>query len=203
MWRPLNEWCMKKISLCLATNNAHKVEELQSLLGDAFEIKTLKDIGCLEDIEESGSTFQENSMIKAGYVFRKYGINVLADDSGLEVNALDGRPGVYSARYAGEPSDATANNRKLIKELEGVADRTARFRAVITLILNGETHTFDGEVSGKIKESFDGEVGFGYNPVFIPDGFESTFHEMSFEQRSRLNHRGRAMEKMLRFLAKN
>lgn len=193
---------MKKNTLCLATNNAHKVEELQSLLGDAFEIKTLKDIGCTEDIEETGTTFLENSLIKAGYVFRKYGMNVLADDSGLEVSALGGRPGVYSARYAGEPSDATANNRKLMKELEGVTDRSARFRTVITLILNGETHTFDGEVTGKIKETFNGEEGFGYNPVFIPDGFEATFHEMTFEQRSRLNHRGRAMEKVLEFLAK-
>lgn len=191
---------MEKITLCLATNNAHKVEELQLILGNAFEIKTLKDIGCLEDIEETGTTFRENSMIKAAYVFRKYGMNVLADDSGLEVDALDGRPGVYSARYAGEPSDATANNLKLIKELEGVAARSARFRTVITLILKGETHTFDGEVSGRIKETFDGEVGFGYNPVFIPDGYENTFHEMTFEQRSRLNHRGRAMEKVLEFL---
>ncbi|WP_367914071.1 RdgB/HAM1 family non-canonical purine NTP pyrophosphatase [Leadbetterella sp. DM7] len=193
---------MEKNTLCLATNNAHKAEELQSLLGDAFEIKTLKDIGCLEDIEETGNTFVENSMIKAGYVFRKYGMNVLADDSGLEVNALGGRPGVYSARYAGEPSDATANNRKLMKEMEGVTDRTARFRTVITLILEGETHTFDGEVSGRIKETFDGEEGFGYNPVFIPDGFETTFHDMGFEQRSRLNHRGRAMAKVLDFLAR-
>jgi len=193
---------MEKNTLCLATNNAHKAEELQSLLGDAFEIKTLKDIGCLEDIEETGTTFVENSMIKAGYVFRKYGMNVLADDSGLEVNALGGRPGVYSARYAGEPSDATANNRKLMKEMEGVTDRTARFRTVITLILEGETHTFDGEVSGRIKETFDGEEGFGYNPVFIPDGFETTFHDMGFEQRSRLNHRGHAMAKVLDFLAR-
>ncbi len=193
---------MEKTLLCLATHNAHKAEELQSILGDTFEIKTLKDIGCTEDIEETGITFLENSMIKAGYVFRKYGINVLADDSGLEVSALGGRPGVYSARYAGEPSDATANNLKLMAELEGVADRSACFRTVITLILDGETHTFDGEVAGRIKETFNGETGFGYNPVFIPEGFEKTFHDMSFEQRSRLNHRGRAMEKVLKFLEK-
>ncbi len=194
---------MKKTPLCLATHNAHKAEELQSLLGDAFEIRTLKDIGCFEEIEETGTTFLENSLIKARYVFEKYGLNVLADDSGLEVDSLGGRPGVYSARYAGEPSDATANNRKLMKELEGVTDRSARFRAVITLILRGETHTFEGEVAGAIKETFDGEEGFGYNPVFIPEGHEKTFHEMSFEQRSRLNHRGRAMEKVLEFLKSN
>ncbi len=189
--------------ICLATNNQHKIEELQSLLGNAFIVKTLKDIGCTEDIEETGSTFQENSLIKAQYVYQKYGLNVLADDSGLEVEALDGRPGVYSARYAGEPSDSTANNIKLIRELEGRENRTANFRTVITLILEGEIHTFEGEVFGKIKESFDGEVGFGYNPVFIPDGYKDTFHNMGFELRHKLNHRGRAMEKVLAFLNRN
>lgn len=172
-------------------------------MGNAFIVKTLKDIGCTEDIEETGSTFQENSLIKAQYVYQKYGLNVLADDSGLEVEALDGRPGVYSARYAGEPSDSTANNIKLIRELEGRENRTANFRTVITLILEGEIHTFEGEVFGKIKESFDGEVGFGYNPVFIPDGYKDTFHNMGFELRHKLNHRGRAMEKVLAFLNRN
>lgn len=191
---------MKKISLCLATRNAHKAEELQSFLGDDYAVKTLEDLGCYEDIEETGNTFLENSLVKARFVFEKYGMDVLADDSGLEVNALNGRPGVYSARYAGEPSDATANNRKLIRELEGATDRTARFRTVITLILNGQEYTFEGEIPGRIKETFGGEEGFGYNPVFIPEGFDITFHQMSFEQRSRLNHRGRAMEKVLRFL---
>lgn len=188
------------MEICLATNNTHKIEELQGILGSAFEVKTLKDIGCFEDIEETGTTFKENSRIKADYVYNKFKINVLADDSGLEVEALGGRPGVYSARYAGEPSDSTANNIKLIQELEGIQNRTANFRTVITLILDGEVHTFEGEVWGKIKETFDGEVGFGYNPVFIPGGFTETFHEMGFEQRSKLNHRGRAMEKVLTFL---
>lgn len=192
---------MEKREICLATNNAHKIEELQSVLGNDFVVKTLKDIGCFEDIEETGSTFLENSLIKASYVFDKYGIDVLADDSGLEVEALDGRPGVYSARYAGEPSDSTANNIKLIAELEGEENRNARFKTVITLILDGEKYFFEGEVEGRIKESFDGEVGFGYNPVFIPEGYSETFHEMGFEKRSKLNHRGRAMEKVLTFLA--
>ena len=191
---------MEKKVICLATNNTHKIEELQSILGHDFEVKTLKDIGCFEDIEETGTTFKENSLIKAGYVFKKYNINVLADDSGLEVETLNGRPGVYSARYAGEPSDATANNIKLIQELEGEENRRANFRTVITLILDGQTYTFEGEVFGKIKNTFDGEEGFGYNPVFIPDGYNQTFHEIGFEQRSRLNHRGRAMEKVLAFL---
>jgi XTP/dITP diphosphohydrolase len=174
------------IEICLASNNLHKIEELQKILGKAFTVRTLSEIGCDEDIEETGSTFAENSLIKAKYVFDKYGINVLADDSGLEVEALNGRPGVYSARYAGEPSDATANNIKLIDELKGI-----------------ENHTFEGEVFGRIKDTFDGEVGFGYNPVFIPDGYTETFHEMGFEQRSRLNHRGRAMEKVMAFLKTN
>jgi XTP/dITP diphosphohydrolase len=191
------------IEICLASNNLHKIEELQKILGKAFTVRTLSEIGCDEDIEETGSTFAENSLIKAKYVFDKYGINVLADDSGLEVEALNGRPGVYSARYAGEPSDATANNIKLIDELKGIENRKANFRTVITLILDGQIHTFEGEVFGRIKDTFDGEVGFGYNPVFIPDGYTETFHEMGFEQRSRLNHRGRAMEKVMAFLKKN
>jgi XTP/dITP diphosphohydrolase len=191
------------IEICLASNNLHKIEELQKILGKAFTVRTLSEIGCDEDIEETGSTFAENSLIKAKYVFDKYGINVLADDSGLEVEALNGRPGVYSARYAGEPSDATANNIKLIDELKGIENRKANFRTVITLILDGQIHTFEGEVFGRIKDTFDGEVGFGYNPVFIPDGYTETFHEMGFEQRSRLNHRGRAMEKVMAFLKTN
>lgn len=191
---------MRKRIICLATNNTHKIEELQSILGDDFDVKTLRDIGCFEEIEETGSTFQENSLIKAEYVYNKYGIDTLADDSGLEVRALNNRPGVYSARYAGQPSDATANNIKLIQELQSVKNRTANFRTVITLILDGQIHTFEGEVSGSIKETFSGEEGFGYNPVFIPDGYAETFHEMGFELRSRLNHRGRAMEKVLAFL---
>lgn len=191
---------MEKITICLASNNAHKIEELQSVLGSRFEVKTLRDIGCFEDIEETGTTFHENSFIKANHVFQKYAMNVLADDSGLEVEALEGRPGVYSARYAGEPQDSTANNQKLIAELEGKENRNAQFKTVITLILDGQINTFEGEVKGKIKETFDGEVGFGYNPIFIPEGYQETFHEMSFEQRSKLNHRGRAMEKVMDFL---
>ena len=191
---------MGKVQICLASNNRHKIEELQSMLGAGYEVKTLKDMGCLEDIPETGSTFQENSLLKAKFVFDKYGINVLADDSGLEVAALNGRPGVYSARYAGEPSDATANNIKLIEELKGASTRLAGFKTVITLILDGKIHVFEGEVNGHIKETFDGEVGFGYNPIFIPDGYQQTFHTMDSALRLRLNHRGKAMEKVLAFL---
>ena len=191
---------MKKAILCLATNNAHKAEELKAVLSDFFDIKTLKEIGCFDNIEETGITFEENSLIKANYIHQKFGINVLADDSGLEVKALGGKPGVYSARYAGEPSDDTANNQKLIRELEGVTHREALFRTVLTLILDGEAYFFEGEVKGRIKESFNGEVSFGYNPVFIPDGFETTFHEMTFTQRTKLNHRGVAVQKLVNFL---
>lgn len=187
-------------TLCLATHNAHKAEELRAALGDLFEVKTLSDLGCHDDIPETGSTFEENSKIKADYVYEKYGVSVLADDSGLEVDALEGRPGVYSARYAGEPSDATANNLKLIQEMQGKENRNARFRTVITLILEGEVKQFSGEVEGEITPDFGGEVGFGYNPVFRPKGYTQTFHQMSFEERARLNHRGQAMQKVLAFL---
>lgn len=186
--------------LCLATHNAHKAEELRAVLGDVFEVKTLSDLGCHEDIPETGTTFEENSKIKAEYVYQKYGVAVLADDSGLEVEALGGRPGVYSARYAGEPSDASANNRKLMAEMQDETNRNACFRTVITLIVDGECRQFSGEVHGEITGEFGGEVGFGYNPVFVPKGYSQTFHEMSFEERSRLNHRGQAMQKVREYL---
>ncbi len=155
-------------------------------------------LGLIEDLSVASSDFVR--FWKQHDVFEKYGINVLADDSGLEVTALNGRPGVYSARYAGEPSDATANNIKLIKELKGASSRLASFKTVITLILDGKIHSFMGEVNGHIKETFDGEVGFGYNPIFIPDGYQQTFHTMDAALRLRLNHRGKAMEKVLAFL---
>lgn len=188
------------MEICLASNNSHKIEELKSLLGEKFSVKTLREIGCFDDIPETGTTFKKNSLLKAQYVYDRFGVNVLADDSGLEVEALNGDPGVYSARYAGEPSNSTANNIKLIENLKGEKNRNAQFRTVITLILNGETYHFDGEIKGKIKEEFNGEEGFGYNPIFIPDGYEQTFHEMGFELRHKLNHRGKAMKKVLAFL---
>lgn len=190
-------------TIYLATHNRHKEEEFRNRLKEFFIVKSLKDLNCFDDIAETGATFKENSFIKADYIHKKYQVNVLADDSGLEVEALENRPGVYSARYAGEPSDDTANNKKLIEELNGIENRNACFRTVLTLILDEDTHHFEGEVMGTIKENFGGEVSFGYNPVFIPAGFDKTFHEMSLEERSQLNHRGRAIDSLLQFCEEN
>lgn len=191
---------MEKIEICLASNNAHKIVELQQMLGDTFLIKTMKDIGCEDEIEEYGTTFEQNSRIKADYIFDKFGVNVISDDSGLEVEALDNRPGVYSARYAGEPTNHQANIKKLLLELNDKENRKAKFRAVITLILNGEFHFFEGEVSGKILTEQRGTEGFGYDPVFVPDGYETSFAEMPATLKNQMSHRANAVNKLLAFL---
>jgi XTP/dITP diphosphohydrolase len=191
---------MEKIEICLASNNAHKIVELQQMLGDTFLIKTMKDIGCEDDIEEYGTTFEQNSRIKADYIFDKFGVNVISDDSGLEVEALDNRPGVYSARYAGEPTNHKANIKKLLQELDGIDNRKSKFRAVITLVLNGEHHIFEGEVSGKILTVQRGTDGFGYDPVFMPDGYENTFAEMPAELKNQISHRANAVNQLLAYL---
>jgi XTP/dITP diphosphohydrolase len=191
---------MEKIEICLASNNAHKIVELQQILGDTFLIKTMKDIGCEDDIEEYGTTFEQNSRIKADYIFDKFGVNVISDDSGLEVEALDNRPGVYSARYAGEPTNHKANIKKLLQELDGIDNRKSKFRAVITLVLNGEHHIFEGEVSGKILTVQRGTDGFGYDPVFMPDGYENTFAEMPAELKNQISHRANAVNQLLAYL---
>jgi XTP/dITP diphosphohydrolase len=191
---------MEKIEICLASNNAHKIIELQQMLGDTFLIKTMKDIGCKDDIEEYGTTFEQNSRIKADYIFEKYGANVISDDSGLEVEALGNRPGVYSARYAGQPTNHQANVEKLLHELHGVKNRKAKFRAVITLILNGEHRIFEGEVSGKILTEQRGNEGFGYDPVFVPNGYETSFAEMPSEIKNTMSHRANAVNQLLAYL---
>lgn len=191
---------MEKIEICLASNNAHKIVELQQMLGDTFLIKTMKDIGCEDEIEEYGTTFEQNSRIKADYIFDKFGVNVISDDSGLEVEALDNRPGVYSARYAGQPTNHQANIKKLLLELQDKENRKAKFRAVITLILNGEHHIFEGEVSGKILTEQRGTDGFGYDPVFVPNGYETTFAEMPDMLKNQMSHRADAVNKLLAFL---
>lgn len=191
---------MEKIEICLASNNAHKIVELQQMLGDTFLIKTMKDIGCEDDIEEYGTTFEQNSKIKADYIHNLYGVNVIADDSGLEVEALDNRPGVYSARYAGEPTNHQANIEKLLLELDGIENREARFRTVITLILDDKHYAFEGHVSGKITKELRGDEGFGYDPVFIPDGFEKTFAEMPADLKNQISHRANAINRLLEHL---
>jgi XTP/dITP diphosphohydrolase len=193
---------MEKIEICLASNNAHKIVELQQMLGDTFLIKTMKDIGCEDEIEEYGTTFEQNSRIKADYIFDKFGVNVISDDSGLEVEALDNRPGVYSARYAGQPTNHQANIKKLLLELQDKENRKAKFRAVITLILNGEHHIFEGEISGKILTEQRGTDGFGYDPVFVPNGYETTFAELPAMLKNQMSHRADAVDKLLAFLTK-
>ncbi|MDE6716338.1 MAG: RdgB/HAM1 family non-canonical purine NTP pyrophosphatase, partial [Muribaculaceae bacterium] len=164
--------------IVFATNNKNKLRELREIVGDKFRILSLDEIGCNDEIEENGATFAENALIKARYVKEHYGYDCFADDSGLEVDALGGAPGVYSARYAGEPSDSEKNIDKLLSELAGKTERSARFRTVFALILGEEIHYFDGAVEGEIIEQRSGSDGFGYDPIFLPEGSKLTFAEM-------------------------
>lgn len=189
------------MKICFATHNENKLREINQIL-DGFDVVGLTDIGCTEEIPETGKTLDENSRIKAAHVAEHYGIGCFADDTGLEVEALNGEPGVYSARYAGADRDNRANIELLLKNLAPFANKSARFRTVITLILDGQEHQFDGIVNGKIIDDLRGEGGFGYDPVFIPDGFDQTFAEMSAEQKNAISHRGRAVAKLVDFLDK-
>jgi XTP/dITP diphosphohydrolase len=189
---------MKK--LCFATNNTHKLEEVQVMLGDNFELSTLGQIGCSDELPETGNTLEANSLQKAKYLFDNYQVDCFADDTGLEVKALDGEPGVYSARYAGEQRSHSDNINLLLKNLSGKIDRSAQFRTFITLIINGKVEQFEGIVKGTIIETLRGNEGFGYDPIFIPEGFDRTFAEMSIEEKGKISHRGRAFEKLIQFL---
>ena len=186
--------------IIFATNNAHKLSEVQALLGDKFHLVTLRDCGITEDIPETASTLEGNASQKSHYLYDRVGKNCFADDTGLEVEALGGEPGVRSARYATDGHDFEANNRLLLKNLEGVANRKARFRTVISLILDGEEHLFEGVVEGRITEREAGCGGFGYDPLFIPDGYDCTFAEMSADEKNAISHRGRAVQKLVEFL---
>lgn len=188
------------MTICLATNNAHKVEELQQMLGDKFTIKTLADIGFTDEIEETETTFQGNSRLKARHVYDKFQLTTIADDSGLEVEALNGEPGIYSARYAGEHGNHAKNNAKLLTELAGKTNRNAQFRSVITLIHDNEETQFEGIVKGKISTELSGTDGFGYDPLFTPEGFDRTFAEMTMEEKNPISHRGLAVEKLINHL---
>ncbi len=190
---------MNKIQICLATNNQHKIVELQQMLGNTFDLKTLNEIGCFEEIEETGTTFEENSKIKADYIFNKYGLNIIADDSGLEVEALNNEPGVFSARYGGLPTNHEKNISKLLLNLGDSKNRNARFRTVITLIFEGSTYFFEGEINGSILNKKRGNEGFGYDPIFVPEGFTETFAEMDSIQKNKISHRGIAIQKMIAF----
>ena len=186
--------------IIFATNNAHKLSEAQALLGDGFRLVTPRDCGITEDIPETADTLDGNASQKSHYIHERVGKNCFADDTGLEVEALGGEPGVRSARYATDGHDFEANNRLLLKNLEGVTNRKARFRTVISLILDGEEHLFEGIVEGRIAESEAGCGGFGYDPLFIPDGYDCTFAEMSADEKNAISHRGRAVQKLVAFL---
>jgi len=184
------------MKLVFATNNAHKLQEIRDILGDAVEVVSLSDIGCHDDIPETSNTLEGNALQKAQYIYDRYGMDVFADDTGLEVEALDGRPGVYSARYAGEGHDSEANMSKLLGELEGIDNRKARFRTVIALIQGGKTHLFDGIVEGSIIRERRGGEGFGYDPIFQPDGYDKTFAELGEDIKNHISHRARATQKL-------
>jgi XTP/dITP diphosphohydrolase len=186
--------------LYLATQNAHKVEELSALLGNHFRIHSISELPISEEIPETGLTLAENSMQKARYVAERFGVTCLADDSGLEVQALEGAPGVFSARYAGEPKNDQANCAKLIKELQGVSDRQARFVTVLTFHDAGTFIQFEGEVLGTITQMARGDQGFGYDPLFVPMGELRTFAEMTMAEKNKIAHRGRALEKFKQFV---
>ncbi len=185
--------------IVFATNNMHKLNELRQIVGNKFKILSLKDIGCNEDIPETGSTIAENSLEKAAYVYENYNKNCFADDTGLEIKALDGKPGIYSARYAGEDKDMEKNMQKVLSELKGKDDWSAQFVTVITLLVDGEKHQFEGIVKGKIINEKRGVGGFGYDPIFMPEGYDITFAEMSNEEKNKISHRGKAVEKFVKF----
>ena len=189
--------------LIFATNNPHKLSEVQHLLGKKFLLLSLKDIHLEEEIPEDYDTLEQNALQKARYIFDKTRKNCFADDTGLEVDALNGRPGVYSARYAGEGKNPKDNIKKLLKELDGVANRKARFRTVVALIINNQEYLFEGIVNGQIIESERGTDGFGYDPVFLPDGFSLTFAEMMLDQKNLISHRARAIGQLVDFLKKD
>ena len=191
-----------KMDLIFATHNRHKVSEVQAMLPAGIHVRSLSDLGCDEDIPETADTLQGNALQKAQFVHERYNCNCFADDTGLEIDALDGRPGVYSARYAGEGCSFDDNVRKVLAELENVplAQRTARFRTVVALILDGRTYFFEGKVEGFMTLERHGVEGFGYDPIFLPEGYGQTFAEMDASEKNRISHRGRAMAQMVGFL---
>lgn len=193
------------MKIVFATNNSHKLEEIRQILGKSIEVLSLADINCHEDIPETAPTIEGNAMMKARYVYDKYGTPCFADDTGLEVEALNGAPGVYSARYAGgEGHDSEANMRKLLHELEGKENRRAQFRTVIALIEQKDgkpvAHTFEGKIEGHISDEKRGTSGFGYDPIFVPEGYEQSFAELGNEIKNKISHRARAVARLAEYL---
>ena len=190
------------MQLVFASNNKNKIKEIQSLLPSDIQILSLEDIGCFEDIAETAKTIEGNAILKADYVTKKYGYDCFADDSGLEVNALNGAPGVISARYAGEQKNDQDNMNKLLSDLELLSDRSANFKTVIVLNLNGKQELFTGKILGKITLQKKGSNGFGYDPIFQPDGFSDTFAQLLFEEKGLISHRAKAVAQLIAYLKK-
>lgn len=187
-------------TLVFATNNAHKAREIGQILGPGFDVKTLKDIGCHEDIPETADTLEGNARLKAQFVKDRFGFDCFSEDTGLEVTALGGVPGVHTARYAGEQKNPNDNMALLLQNLADQPDRRGQFRTVICLIFNGKEHLFEGICPGQIAREKRGTAGFGYDPVFVPDGFETTFAEMGDAVKNQISHRAKATQKLLDFL---
>ena len=188
-------------TLVFATNNQHKLDEVQEMVGSNFKLKSLKDIGCIADIPETGITFEENASQKSRYIHDHFQVDCFSDDSGLEVDALHGEPGVYSAHYSGS-RDTEANMQLVLDKLGDNKNRTARFRCVISLILDDQEYFFEGSVEGSIATERSGKAGFGYDPIFKPEGYDRTFSEMTGEEKNKISHRGKAMAKLVAFLSK-
>lgn len=186
--------------MVVATNNAHKLKEIAAILGQEIELLSLKDIQCYADIPETADTLEGNARQKAMYIYENYGMDCFADDTGLEVESLGGAPGVFSARYAGDGHDSEANMQKLLKELAGKENRKAQFRTVICLIRNGKEYLFEGIVKGEIIQEKRGGAGFGYDPIFVPEGYDLTFAELGDDVKNTISHRARAVEKLCQFL---
>ncbi len=189
------------LEIVFATGNAHKIREVVALLPSGIRLKSLADIGCAGELPETTPTIEGNALQKARYVHAHYGVNCFAEDTGLEINALNGEPGVRSARYAGEDKQAEDNTRLVLAKMKGIADRRARFRTVIALILDGKEHVFEGVAEGQIAASPAGSGGFGYDPIFVPEGAHRSFAEMDTEEKGAISHRGKAVAKLLAFLA--
>ena len=186
--------------LVFATNNKHKLEEMRAIIGDKYKVLSLSDIGCHDDIPETADTIEGNAVIKAKWVAQRYGYDCFADDTALEVEALGGEPGVYSARYAGEPADSERNIDKLLNRLDGVTDRKARFRTAIALLQGDKLKLFEGICPGEIIAERRGSAGFGYDKVFVPDGFDRSFAEMTDAEKNAISHRGRATALLIDYL---
>ena len=189
------------MKICFATNNKNKVAEISTLLPAEFEVLSLKAVGCYQELPENQETLVENSLEKAQYLYDNYKINCFADDTGLEIEALDGAPGVYSARFAGEERSSEDNMQLVLKKLRNQENRKAQFRTVITLIIDGNSQQFEGVVKGKIAMEKSGEKGFGYDPIFIPEGFSKSFAAMTSTKKNSISHRGKAIEKLIEYLS--